>query len=187
MRDRRLVSILNQPQTVKKQEQQNTNTIVRRRGHLDKYDYDIINPQVPDVMMDTFGDSSFYDQASPQRLMDDSQFANSYVAGQSSRYFSPAYDTSSFLQQPQSSRVASFAAPQFDPFAVTPQRQFTSAQDKQIQDFNGVLSELQLTPFIMNRMVDNLKGWFVTQIMKPLLSQVDHLNSVGLVLWFLMN
>ena len=184
MRDRRLVSILNQPQTVKKQEPQNPTTIVRRRGQLDRYDYDIINPQRSDVLMDNFGDSSFYEQSSPLMMRDDSQFSTSYTqGGQSSRYFTPSYDTSSFLQQPQSIRVASsFVQPQYDPFSVAPQRQqFTSAQDKQIQDFNSLLSEINLTPFIMNRIVDNLKGWFVTQIMKPLLVQIDHINSVRLI------
>lgn len=68
---------------------------------------------------------------------------------------------------------AQYAHPQF----TSPTRQ-AQRPNEQVKDPNAELESLGLTPFIMGHCIDNLRTWFVTQLLKPTLAQIEHLNAV---------
>jgi hypothetical protein len=193
LRDQQFLAILNPPQQ-QKTEKPVFSEVTRKRGELDEIDYDLIfSRKFAATPTEDFNQYFMYNQDA--QLQKSLQRSSRPVFSSGQMYRLPPQQALS----PQVSRlpphmVAGFTqsqtmtSPNIQDFAqsrpmsfVSPSRsqhQYQTVESKQEKTANAVLEELGLTPYIINFCIDNLKTWFVTQILKPTLAQIDHINSL---------
>ncbi|KAL0491004.1 hypothetical protein AKO1_002707, partial [Acrasis kona] len=166
---------------------------IRRRGELDEVDYNIIfgdrnasnRRDQYSMLLDQVGARQMQpimqqQIMSPQRSpRTPSQFGSPPYIDLSQQY-QQQYQEPQQQYQPQNVPQQPLVTPlkttrtRHVPF-VSPPKQVEKPVQK---DPNVILEELGLTPFVVNYCIDNLKVWFVLQILKPTLVQIEHLNSV---------
>jgi hypothetical protein len=179
---------------------------VRRRGELDNSDYDLIftrkSATTPIEEFNPYSmNTSTFELPFSQQIATPTR--QGFSPGQSHRQMlspSQAQPQSLFGQQmrPMQSSFGQFTQPMQN--FTSPSKWITHqdlilkgpefgqsrppfgsparSQGERQPDYTGPLTELHMTPYMMNICIENLKIWFVTHILKPTLVQIEHINAV---------